>query len=128
MSEMTQAKKQRQQMFPITTGAHSLAELAELRQQGLSWQEIAQRWGLRPRSGAEDLTFDLWTKWERLGCPGGLPAPPGYDSEFDAAWEAWRDARDHAIPVWLQGHIRDGVPLNHCPTCQCVRSAEAVSS
>jgi hypothetical protein len=120
---MGKAKEQRRQMCPITSGAHSLTELAELRQQGLSWEVIAQRWGLRPRAGADDLLFDLWIKWKRSGCPGGVPAPSGDGPESNAAWQAWRDACDIAISRWLQEQIKDGVPLNHCPTCRCHRPA-----
>lgn len=105
-------------LYPLTSGTHTVEELAVLIQQGKTLRDIAVLWGMRPMAGARDLSFDLDMAWESAGCPGGIPRPKTYGPDMDAAWSAWNQARTQGIESWLDTFLSPQ-PVTHCPTCTC---------
>lgn len=106
------------------TNGHSLEELAALRADGRSWEEIARAFGLiRPRKGPDDVRTAAFWLWDDAGSPGNPADWP--DLPEGADWNAWlrspelapwQRARDAAIDRWL-GDVARGrtVEAVHAP-------------
>lgn len=115
--------------FPLTYGRRRPEELALLLQEGLTYKEIAERWGMRRLAGARDLRIDAEVVWERAGSPGA-PMPPDVDSGegYHPLWERYRVERQSAIRAWLSSLLEGGLPVHHCVTCTCRIPIEEASS
>lgn len=87
-------------LYPVTSGARTLVELAALRAEGLDWDAIAPGWGMRPQNGGRDLRSDVRAAFENAGEPGAPPRP-SHLTDRPAAWADWRAARDDALNRWL---------------------------
>lgn len=114
-------ERERRRVSPLSRGARTLRDLVLLLRRGYSYREIATAWDMRPRAGADDLTWDIDLMWERDGSPGAPaePAEPeGYNYMTDPAWVRWRHERTQAIKAWLDAYPLEA-PQPHCRSCTC---------
>ena len=91
---------------PIRSGEHTVEEFAQLWAQGLRYAQIAERWGMRPIAGKDDLRYEIEGAWERAGCPFGERRPFGKWER--GAWARWSESMRRAIPLWLHQMASDG--------------------
>lgn len=108
--------EERDRHYPFTSGTHTVAEYALLREQGLTDYEIAARWEMRPRAGRNDLRFDLDLAWEQRGSPGEPDQPAEAYEPGLPSWTHWQRARTKALAAWITDQLDQTrtVPCTHC--------------
>lgn len=92
-------------------GDRSIYEIATLFRQGLSFVDIAKKFGMRPLAGSEDLRFVIWMEWRNHGQwtpEGPIPEMPTdeWNKLTDLEHEAYRIKMHMYQEAWLLRYAR----------------------